>query len=232
MRSTLCPPAAASTMARRASGWPLTSAKSGVPGVGGVKGSAADGGDGPDAPQGVHHFQRRVGRVDQHGVSAGLGCFGRVLRRDIQGLHPAGGSRQGHGQHAGHRAEAAIQRQLPQKGGFFRRGLDLPGRGEDGQQQGQVVHGAGLADIGRGQVDRDAAVRPFEPQVAGGGVDTVAAFPHGGIGQADNGEGGHPARDVGFHCDSKAVETVETKASDNGIHGAPFARRAVKRENG
>ena len=101
---------------------------------------------------------------------------------------------------------AAVQRQLAEEGGVLGRHFDLPGGGKHGQQQGQIVHGAGLAHVGGGEVDGDAAVRPFEAEVFDGGVDAVAAFADSGIRQAHDGEGGHPAGHIGFDLHGKAIE--------------------------
>ena len=67
----------------------------------------------------AHHVAGHAGRVD--GQACGLGSFGGILCRKEQFGHAQGHSRQRHGQHAGHRAQRAIQAQFPQKG-LMRRG--------------------------------------------------------------------------------------------------------------
>ena len=193
-----------------------------APRIGRVEGNRSRGRNGLDAPQCVHDLTGRCCRVDLHFASAGLSGFGSVLGGDIERPHTAGGSFQRHGQDAGHRAETAVQRQLPQKGRVLRRRLQLPGSGQHRQQQGQVIHRAGLADVGGSEVDGDAAVRPLEAQIFQGCVDAVAALPDGGVRQADDGEGGHPARDVGLDFHGEAVEALEAEALEDCVHGRSF----------
>ena len=160
-----------------------------------------------------------MGRVDGHAVGTGLGSLGGVFGGYIQGADAVFGGGQCHGQHAGYRAQGAVQRQLTQKGGVLRYILQLAAGREHGQQQGQIVHRAGLAHIGGGQVDRDAPVRELEAQVLDGGTHAVRTFPHGGIRQAYDGKGGQPARNVGLHGHGKAAQAVQAKALCYRIHG-------------
>lgn len=53
-------------------------------------------------------------------------------------------------------------------------------------------------------------------------MDAVAALPDGGVRQADDGEGGHPARDVGLDFHGEAVEALETEALEDCVHGRSF----------
>ena len=54
-------------------------------------------------------------------------------------------------------------------------------------------------------------------------MNAVAALPDGGVRQADDGEGGHPARDVGLDLYREAVEALEAEALEDCVHGgAPF----------
>ena len=196
-----------------------------VPCVGRVERNRSRRRDGLDAPQSVHDLTGRCSGEDLHLAAAGLSGFGGVLRRDVERPHPAGGGFQCHRQHAGHGPQAAVQRQLTQKGGVLRRRFQLPGGRQHGQQQGQVVHRAGLADIGRGEVDGDAAVGPLEAQILQGRMNAVAALPDGRVRQADDGEGGHPARDVGLDLYREAVEALEAEALEDCVHGALLSAR-------
>ena len=190
------------------------------PGVFGVKGDDGCRGDGRDAAQSVHHFPGRAGRVDRHAVAAGFGGLGSVFSGHIQRTDAAFGRRQRHGQHAGHRPQGAVQRQLAQKGGVGGDFLDLAAGRQQGQQQRQVVDRAGLAHIRRGQIDRDAPVRELEAQVFDGGAHAVCTFPHGGIRQTYNGKCGQPAGDVRFHSHGKAAQAPQAETSGDRIHDA------------
>ena len=128
-------------------------------------------------------------------------------------MDAAFGGGQRHGQHAGHRAQCAVQRQLAQKSRIFRHLFQLAAGGQQRQQQRQVVHRAGLAHIGRGEVDRDAAVRELEAQILDGGADAVSALPHGGIRQTYDGKGGQSARNIGFHLHGKTAQTAQAETS-------------------
>ena len=197
-------------------------------GVGGpalvrVKGVGPGRLDGAAAGQSVHHLGDAAGRIDLHPVrAAGFGGLGGVASGQIEGAHPLFGGGQGHGQHPRHRTQGAVQGHLAQEGGVPRGRLDLPRRRQDGQQQGQVVDRAGLADVGGGQVDGDAAAGPAVVQVAGGGPDAVGALPHRRIRQTHDGKGVHPARDIGLHGDAEALQAVQSKTVQQCVHGGSF----------
>ena len=89
------------------------------PGTRFVKAAGGGRGDGFFPAKMAHHIAGHAGRVD--GQACGLGSFGGILCRKEQFGHAQGHSRQRHGQHAGHRAQRAIQAQFPQKG-LMRRG--------------------------------------------------------------------------------------------------------------
>ena len=96
--------------------------------------------------------------------------------------------------------------------------LQLAGGSQHGQQQGQVVNRAGLADVSGGQIDRDVAVRPLEAQIFDGGTDAVAAFAHGGVRQTHQRKGGQPAGYIRLDRNSKAVQAVQTVAFQDRVH--------------
>ena len=181
--------------------------------------------DGGAAGQRVHHLGDPLGRVDLHpGLAAGFGRLGGVAGRQVEGFDALFGGGQGHGQHPGHRPQGAVQRYFAQKGGVPRGLLDLAGGGQDGQQQGQVVDGPRLADVGGGQVGGHPAARPAEVEVAGGRPDAVGAFPHRRVGQADQGKGVQSARDVGLHRHPKALQAAESETVQYCVHGRSFPR--------
>ena len=186
-----------------------------------VKGDDGGRGEGADALQCLYHLSGGVGRVDGHGVGASFGCFGGVLCRDVQRPDAVLSSGKCHGQHAGYRAQTAIQCKLAQKGSVGGNLLQLAAGGQQRQKQRQIVHRAGLAHIGGGKVDGDAPVREAESKVFDGGAHPVGAFPHGRVRQADDGKRGQPAGNIGFHRNGKAAQPVQAKAVGHRIHGVP-----------
>ena len=183
-----------------------------------VKGNNSRRGKRGDAVQGIYNFACRVGGVDGHAVGTGLGCFGGILGRYIQGVGAIFCCSQRHGQHAGNRPQGAVQCQFAQKCRVGRHILQLAAGSEHCQKKRQVVHRAGLAHIRRGKIDGNAPVRELEAQIFDGGAHTVGAFTHSGIRQAHDGKGGQTAGNVGLHCHGKAAQAVQTKASGNRIH--------------
>ena len=190
------------------------------PGFCRIKGDSGGRGQGRDSLQRIHYLTGCMGGVDRHSIGAGLGSFRGVLGGDIQGADAAFGSGQSHGQNAGYRPQGAVQRQLAQKGSIRRDGLQLAAGNKKRKQQGQIIHRAGLADIGRGQIDGDAPVRELEPQILDGGTHAVCTFAHSGIRQAYDGKCRQTAGDIGFYRYGKAVQALQTKASGDRIHGA------------
>ena len=56
-------------------------------------------------------------------------------------------------------------------------------------------------------------------------MNAVAALPDGRVRQADDGEGRHPARDVGLDLYREAVEALEAEALEDCVHGALLSAR-------
>ena len=86
-------------------------------------------------------------------------------------------------------------------------------RGQDADRNGEIVARPGLVQIGRGEVDGDAVARHHQAAVLDGGSYTLGGFFDGGIGQADEREGGQAARGVYFDLDDFAFQ------SDDGAGG-------------
>ena len=140
----LCPPAAAISMARRASLWPRTSAMSGpsqtrprrtpraLPGSGALLRRGA-------APHPAHcgPGRRSVPRPRRSAA------FGRQKQAPSRRSAP----RPAHWQHAGHGAQRAVQPQLSQKRPLTAGGGQLALRGHDAHKHRQIVHRPGLAHV-------------------------------------------------------------------------------------
>ena len=91
----------------------------------------------------------------------------------------------------------------------------------------EVERGAGLAQVGRGEIDRDPARRVDEAGVPERAADAFARLLERGVGQPDDGEPGQPGRDVDLDADEPAVEAVECGGRDDGQHAAHATRRAL-----
>ena len=149
------------------------------------------------AAQMQHHVLGAAGGVD--GQPRRHGGFGGVFRRQEQFLHALLHGGQRHGKHAGHGAQRAVQPQFPQKSALRAGGGQLALGGQDADEYGQVIHRAGLAYVGRGQVDGDAAGRPLVMQVFHRAAHPLAALFHSGIRQPHQVELRQPAGKIRLH---------------------------------
>ena len=123
-----------------------------------------------------------------------------------------------HRQDARHRAHLPAERQLPDEGDAARSGHDLLRTEQDPDRHREVERRAGLALVGRGEIDRDPARWVDEPGVAQRASHPLPRLLQRGIGQPDDGEPGQPRRDVHLDPDEPAVEAVERRGWDDGQH--------------
>ena len=158
------------------------------------------------------------------GEAVGQRGLGGVLRRDVQRLDAQPGGAQRHGQHAGDGAQRPGKAQLTQKGGVLRQGLQLLRRGQNAQQDGQVVQRALLADTGGGQIHGDPADGEFGAAVFHGGADTLPRFLDGGIRQTHHIKGGQSAGEKTLHRHLVAADAGESQRTHGDHHGpsSPF----------
>ncbi len=103
-------------------------------------------------------------------------------------------------------AHQPVERELAQEEGARDVGRGLPGGEDDAHGDGQVVGRPLLANVGGGQVDRDALLGELEPGVADGGAHPLLRLLDRRVGQADDVEGGHAGGDVHLHLDQGPVE--------------------------
>ena len=155
------------------------------------------------------------------GEPVGQRGFGGVLRRDVQRPDAQPGGAQRHGQHAGDGAQGAGEAQLTQKGGVLRQGLQLLRRGQNAQQDGQVVQRTLLADTGGGQIHGDAADGEFGAAVLHGGTDTLPRFLDGGVRQTHHVKGGQSAGEEALHRHLVAADAGEPQRTHSDHHGQP-----------
>ncbi len=100
-----------------------------------------------------------------------------------------------HRQHPRHRAQAAVERELPdERGGLEREPWQLPRGGDHRDGDRQVEVRAPLQQVRRGQQDRDPpGGRPLEVAVHDGHPAAVPGLVQGGVGAADQ-RGARPGR--------------------------------------
>jgi hypothetical protein len=139
------------------------------------------------------------------------------------GARPAGG--QGGRQDAVDRADVATEAELadgPQalEGGRRHR----PGRGQQPDRDGQVEARAVLGQVGRGQGDGDAPVRPLVAGVAERGPEPVAGLEHGRAAEPDHGHRGQAAPDVDLDPDRVRGQADQRGRGQPGQHphSTPF----------
>ena len=86
-------------------------------------------------------------------------------------------------------------------------------RREDAERDRQIERRAGLADVGRRQVDGDAVRRKLEAGVADRAAHAIAALAHAGVGQADHRERRQAERHVHLHMDRAGFDAEERRRS-------------------
>jgi hypothetical protein len=169
------------------------------------------------ADQPLADLLERGGTGDrQVGDEGGLDQVG--LGHDQEpGARPA--RRQGGRQHALDRADIAAEAELadgPQTLEGRRR--HPPGRGQQPDRDRQVEPGALLGQVGRGQGDGDAPVRPLVAGVAERRPEPVARLQHGGAAEPDHGHGGQAAADVDLDPDRVRGEADQRGRGQPGQH--------------
>ena len=92
------------------------------------------------------------------------------------------------------------------------RGRQLPGGTQESKKYRQIVKGAGLAHVRRGQIHGDPAGRPGKPQILYRAAHPVRRFLDRTVRQAHDGKLGQPAADIRFRCDGKARQAPHAKA--------------------
>ncbi|MNT68640.1 hypothetical protein D3C72_2068900 [compost metagenome] len=100
--------------------------------------------------------------------------------------------------------------------GVERFGRNLAAGGQDAQRDGQVEAAGLLGQVGRCQVDGDAAVGEFVAAVEDGGAHALAAFAHAGVGQADDGEDRQAVGQVRFHAHRRRGDAGQRAAAQDG----------------
>ena len=158
-----------------------------------------------------HHPGQVGGGVDPEALDQGglRGVGGRHEER----LHPLGAERPRRHQHAIGVADGAVQRQLADEGGARRRALLGHGQ-RDGHGHGEVEAAALLAQLGRGEVDRQPPEREAQAAVAQRGPDALPRLFDARVTETDQVEGDVSGCDVDLDLDQDAFETAQEAGED------------------
>ena len=147
------------------------------------------------------HLAREPGRLG----AAGLGA---------DEAHLALGRGDRRRQHARHRLDAAVQRQLAQREAPLGEvGRQHAHDHQEGERDRQVVVAALLGEVGRRQVHGDPPRRQGEAHGGERRPHPLAALGHGLVGQAHDGEGGQARAHLDLDVDLGDLEPDERDAS-------------------
>lgn len=143
-----------------------------------------------------------------HFQTGDQGCFGRVGFGDEHPPVSIGAGRGGHRQDAARVTDNAVKGEFADDQRVFHRfGLQTPGKDDHAESDGQVVGRSLLADGGGRQVDNDAVAGEVQAGVLDSGLDALAALLHGGVGQADDDDGGQAVGIVHFDLDDDTFKS-------------------------
>ena len=132
----------------------------------------------------------------------------RVRCRNQNAPNPRVACREHRRQHAGHRAQAPVEPQLPQVDGSRGRLGGHVARGRQcGDRDREVESAALLPQRRRRQVDRELALGERTPRVDRGSADPFARLPESGIRETDEDERREPGGDVGLDLDDVAADS-------------------------
>ena len=174
-----------------------------------------------------------VGELDQRGgrddldLRARPGRLGSAFGRADQAFATRIGADRRR-QHARHRCDRAVEAELAQdrKAGqrVMRNGAD---RGHQAERDRQIVVAAFLGQIGRRQIDGDAAGRQRQPRGDHCRAHPLARLRHRLVGQADDGESRHAGCDLHLHIDGPDLDALERDRGDPLDHVRPRLRGRV-----
>ena len=194
------------------------------PPLGHERGQVDDGGRQIEvAGQVVADLGQRAGPADREALDDSR--LGHVLCRKDQALATRGAGGEGHRQRPADRAHVAFEPDLAdQHETGEARVRELAAGDEDADRNGQIEPGAGLVDVGRGQVDRDALEGQRETRIGERRVDPLPAFPDGAVGQADRSERRQAAADVHLDVHGIRVDAEDRGGTNDGKHAGNLAR--------
>ncbi|CUI79699.1 Uncharacterised protein [Achromobacter xylosoxidans] len=159
--------------------------------------------------------ERGAGRLPRHAQRDHQGCrdgHQRARQRQFARQHQAGQQRIGRG--GIRRARAPFPRTLFPRPLLPRR--QLSGGQQQAQRDGQVEAAGLLRNVGRRQIDRDAAGGEIEAAVEDGRAHAFTAFADFGVGQADHVETRQARPQVRLDAHRMGVQATERAAGDYG----------------
>ena len=209
------PPAAATSSAARARGWPRTSARSGAALAGGSTGGSGATGHGASA------FSASTSRVRSGAHSTRWRPTSSASKTEAGGTTTSAASRASTRDSApGTWRRRAVEAELTDEGPLpHGLGRELLAGHQHADGDGQVEGRADLAHRRGGEVDRGAGVGPLEAAREQGGPHTVAGLAARRVGEAHDGEAGKAPGDVDLDGDRDAVDPDEGGGRDGGEHG-------------
>ena len=161
-------------------------------------------------------------RGDDLDLGARPGRFRPAGRRAHQAFAARIGA-DGGGQHAGDGRDRAVEAELAQhrEAGqrIVRNGAD---RRHQPERDRQIVVAAFLGQVGRREIDGDAARRQREPRGDQRRAHPLARFGNRLVGQADDGEGRHARRDLHLDVDGPDFDALERNRGDALDHVRPW----------
>jgi hypothetical protein len=180
----------------------------------------------------IEHIEERGDRIDVDALD-NRGFSGVGGGQDQVGNSLFAGQ-DGHGQHAGDGADAAVEAELAD----HEKAAEVGGpqgavSSKNADGDGKIEAGAFFLDVGRGEVDGDEGGRDGVAGVLDGGTDAVAAFAHRGVGQADGVKvilvHDHTAV-VHLDFDEVGVDSVDGRTEGFEEHGGGLNRECTRRK--
>ena len=218
------PPGRRELKARRARSCPRTSARSGPPAP--LPRSAGTTGGGSRAPRRYAPASARcctaTGSIPASAAS-GADSGGQMRR-----VKPCPPRRLRRHERSGHRANATVQRELAE-GGVLGEPLSrnlMRGR-ENRQCNGKIEARALLPQTRGSEVDRDAPERPFQLGARDSAPYALLRLLACLVRQADDGEAGHAALEVGLHLDRARFEPDKGMVVARASTSRSYAARAL-----
>ena len=166
-------------------------------------------------------------RRDDFDLGAGPGGFRSAGGWAHQTLAACIGA-DGGGQHAGDGCDRAVETELAEHGKtrqcIVRNGAD---GGHEAERDRQIVVAAFLGQVGRREIDGDAARRQRQARGGQRRAHPLARFGNRFVGQADDFESRQPGRDLHLDIDRTDLDTLERNRGDALDHVSPCLMGSV-----